>query len=285
MKNEIGLLIKLSTANDINRKLKQAHELGFTSCQISTYKPELYTYRNADIINECCKAFNIKISLLWAGWPGKCKWNFVGGPSTIGLVPLEVRKERAAIMKEASDFASLIDVDRIATHAGFIPEDMNDPLYVSLIPVLRNCADYCRRNGQFFCFETGQETPVTLLRTIQDIDMENVGVNLDPANLVMYGKSNAVDAVRILGKYIKGVHIKDGRYPTNGRDLGIEVPIGVGDVDMTRFLKALENVGYKDPLTIEIELDRRVGKENSDSAIRFAVEYLRSYQCRKNKKN
>lgn len=277
MKNELGLLIKLDCQENIEKLLKRVVDLGFKTCQVSTYVPELYTKENADLINKYCMEFGVRVTLLWAGWPGKCKWNFVGGPSTIGLVPLAVRDERVGIMKKASDFARLIGVDRIATHAGFIPENMDDPLYVSLVNALKDVASYCKANGQYFCFETGQETPVTLLRTIQDIGYDNVGINLDPANLVMYGKGNAIDSLKVLGKYLLGVHVKDGKYPTNGRELGIEVPIGKGDVDMPRLLEKIRELGYEEPLTIEIELDRREGEESPESAISYAVEYLNSH--------
>lgn len=76
----------------------------------------------------------------------------------------------------------------------------------------------------YFNFETGQETPITLLLTIQDIGLDNLGINLDPANLLMYGKGNPQDAVYMYGDYIRGVHIKDELYPTDGRRLGKETP-------------------------------------------------------------
>lgn len=277
MKNELGLLIKLDCMENVEKLLKRVSDLGFKSCQISTYVPALYTQETANIINSYCKEYGITVSLLWAGWPGYCEWNFTGGPATVGLVPLSVRAERVSIMKKASDFATMIHVDKIATHAGFIPEDMSDPLYKSLIVSLREVAVYCKNNNQCFCLETGQETPVTLLRTIQDIGMDNVGINLDPANLVMYGKGNAVDSLKVLGSYLKGFHVKDGKYPTNGKELGIEVPIGEGDVQMPLLLEAIENLGYQGPYTIEIELDRREGKEAPEVAIRHAVEYLKNH--------
>lgn len=277
MKNELGLLIKLDAQENVEKHLKRVVDLGFTSCQISTYVPSLYTQETADLVNKYCKAFDITVSMLWVGWPGKCIWDFVGGPSTVGLVPLDVRKERCEIMKQGSDFSKLIGVDRIATHAGFIPENMDDPLYLPLIDDLRDVAEHCKKNKQYFCFETGQETPVTLLRTIQDIGTDNLGVNLDPANLVMYGKGNAVDSLKVLGKYLKGVHIKDGKYPTDGKELGLEVPIGQGDVQMPLLLEALYELGYSDPYTIEIELDRREGEETIEDAIKYTVDYLKKH--------
>lgn len=277
MNNNLGLLIKLEKKDEVEKLLHCVVDLGFKSCQVSTYNPDFYCDETACLIKKYCKDFGLSISLWWAGWPGNVEWNFTGGPSTVGLVPLATRKERIDIMKRASDFSSSIGVDRIATHLGFIPEDLNDPLYIRLVDDLRDVAMYCKKNNQYFCFETGQETPVTLLRTIQDIGCDNVGVNLDPANLVMYGKANAVDSLKVLGDYILGVHIKDGKYPTNGKELGIEVPVGEGDVDMPLFLSTLKKIGYHGPLTIEIELDRRLGESSPEEAIRDAVNYLKNH--------
>lgn len=277
MKNEIGLLIKLVSQENVEKDLKRVVDLGFKSCQISTYEPSLFCEETADLVKKYCKEFGITVSLLWVGWPGKCVWDFVDGPSTVGLVPLNVRKERCEIMKQGSDFAKLIGVDRIATHLGFIPENMDDPLYGPLIDDLRDVANHCKKNNQYFCFETGQETPVTLLRTIEDIGTDNLGINLDPANLVMYGKGNAVDSLKVFGKYLKGFHIKDGKYPTNGRELGLEVPVGQGDVQMPQLLKAMEELGYTEPYTIEIELDRREGEETLEDAIKYTVEYIKKH--------
>ncbi|QQO10169.1 sugar phosphate isomerase/epimerase family protein [Breznakiella homolactica] len=276
--NELGLLIKMTEKDGIVPLLERIKSFNFKTCQISTYVPELYTREVADIINDFCAKNDLRVTMLWAGWPGKCEWNFVGGPDTVGLVPLQYRRERCDIMKKASDFAAMINVDRIATHAGFIPENMKDPLYTGLITDLKDVALHCKANNQFFCFETGQETPVTLLRTIQDIGTDNLGINLDPANLVMYGKGSAVDSLIVLGSYLKGVHVKDGKYPTDGKELGIEVTLGEGHVNMPALLAKLKEIGYTEPLTIEIELDRRTGEMTADEAIRRMVDYLNAHR-------
>jgi sugar phosphate isomerase/epimerase len=113
---------------------------------------------------------------------------------------------------------------------------------------------YCKQNGQQFRCETGQETPITLFRVIQDAGLDNIGVNFDAANLILYGKANPVDALDILGPLVQGVHAKDGLYPTNPRDLGREVAIGQGKVNFPAFVKRLKEFGYRGPLTIEREI-------------------------------
>ncbi len=274
---ELGLLVKLTDSEQVESMLKRVADFGFRSCQVSTYVPELLCEEVAAKIRRFCAEQGITITMLWVGWPGKCEWNFTGGPDTVGLVPLKYREERCAIIKRGSGFAKMLGVNLIASHAGFIPENMSDPLYKGLVDSLRDIARHCAANGQDFCFETGQETPVTLLRTIQDINTGNLGVNLDPANLVMYGKGNAIDSLKVLGSYVRGVHIKDGKYPTDGKELGVEVPIGGGDVDMPNFLKMLDRVAYRGAYTIEIELDRRVRGESPAEAISYARKYLEAH--------
>ena len=142
----------------------------------------------------------------------------------------------------------------MATHVGFIPEVPDTDDYRDLVSALRRVASKCRENGQYFMFETGQETPVTLLRTIEEIGLDNLGINLDPANLILYGKANPIDALRIIGKYVRDVHAKDGTYPTDGKHLGRETVVGEGDVSYPAFIAALKALGYDGALTIEREI-------------------------------
>ena len=115
-------------------------------------------------------------------------------------------------------------------------------------------AEHCKKNGQYFLFETGQETPVTLLRTIETVGTGNLGINLDPANLILYGKANPVDALDVFGKYVMEVHAKDGKYPTEGMELGKETRIGEGKVDFPAFIQKLREVGFDGNLIIEREI-------------------------------
>ena len=115
--------------------------------------------------------------------------------------------------------------------------------------------NHCKNNGQFFIFETGQETPVTLLRFIEESGLDNLGINLDPANLILYGKANPVDALTVFGKYVKDVHAKDGNYPTDSKHLGEQKKIGEGSVNFPALIAKLKEIGYDGNLTIEREID------------------------------
>jgi sugar phosphate isomerase/epimerase len=252
MKLKLGVI----TGFDLE-SFSRIKELGFDTCQIGCWNSAIYTQKNAIELKEKAEKSNIEITALWVGWPGPAVWNFFEGPLTLGLVPLEYRYIRTEVLKKASEFAKILNVQNIITHVGFIPENPNDSLYRSLIPVLCDIVSYLKNNNQFFNFETGQETPITLLRTIQNIQnmgLNNIGINFDPANLLLYGKANPIDALDLLGKYVRGVHIKDGEYPTDGINIGREKPVGEGRINFHELIKKLKDFNYKGVLTIEREI-------------------------------
>jgi sugar phosphate isomerase/epimerase len=127
-------------------------------------------------------------------------------------------------------------------------------VYQELVAAMREVVNYCKRNGQNFRYETGQETPITLVRAMGDVGLENQGINFDLANLILYGKANPVDAIEILGPFVQGIHAKDGMWPTNPKQLGEEVPIGKGKVDFPRIIERLKQLNYCGAVTIEREI-------------------------------
>jgi len=249
---KLGVMAPLP--NGPEKEFAKAHDLGLESVQVVCWQPDLFSAEMAERVLAASERYGIEVTTIWTGLPGPAVWNFIDGPRTIGLVPPEYRAERVAALKVGADFAVRVGVPTITTHVGFIPESPNNPLYPGLIDALRQVVDYCRERGIVFCFETGQETPTTLLRVIQDLGTENLGINLDPANLLMYGKANPVDALDVFGQYVLGVHAKDGEYPTNGRQLGVEKPLGEGRVNFPALVSRLKALGYRGALTIEREI-------------------------------
>ncbi len=234
--------------------LQKVADFGFPTCQVVCWDNSLFTDAIADRLAATAARLGIEITTLWTGAPGRYVWNFIEGPTTIGLVPPAMRRERVAVLKQGSDFARRVGIPSITTHVGFIPENPSDPTYGEVVAALREVAEHCRANGQEFWFETGQETPITLLRTIEDVATGNLGINLDPANLLMYGKANPVDALDVFGKYVRGVHAKDGEYPTDGRNLGHEKALGEGRVNFPALVAKLKALGFSGALTIEREI-------------------------------
>jgi len=250
-KKPLRLGLILGIGRDPNDAIAKVHDLGLPTCQV--FVDEIDSVL-AGRLRQALDKYQTEATSLVVGGPGKEVWDFYDGPLTIGLVPRETRERRIAHIKKASDFAKQCGIDAVQTHCGFIPENANDPIYKETIAAMHEVVAYCKRNGQNFRYETGQETPITLVRAIQDVGLDNQGVNFDLANLILYGKANPVDAIELLAPYIQGIHAKDGLWPTNPRKLGEEVPIGKGKVDFPRIIARLKEINYRGAVTIEREI-------------------------------
>jgi L-ribulose-5-phosphate 3-epimerase len=249
----VGLLIQ--PANGPEESIRRVHEMGMTNCFLSL-DGYLGRYSNdlARQLRELLEKYSVVPTAAEVVGPGPLVWDFLRGPSTIGLVPPATRAARMAALKQTSDFAALLGIRQVQTHCGFLPEDPGDPLYPQAVNAIREVAQHCAGNGQMFLMETGQETPTTMSRAIQDVNQPNLGVGLDTANLILYGKANPVDAADIIGPHVRSIHAKDGRWPTDPMKLGDEVLIGTGLVDFKAVFTKLHRLGYAGTVTIEREI-------------------------------
>lgn len=253
--------------------LDQVAHLGLTVCQVSCWEvPDDAGAQGKALLQESREA-GVRLSSVWVGWPGPRVWDFVRGPATLGIVPAEHRAARVEALKRGADFAAAAGAPAIVTHCGFIPENLDDREYPPVLAAIGDVASYCEASGLGFWFETGQETPVVLLRTIERLGLSNLGINLDPANLVLYGKGNPVDALDVFGRYVRSLHVKDGLYPTHGDALGQETRVGEGKVDFVRLLSKLAALGFDGDLIIE----REVMGPRHDQDVQEAIARLRGW--------
>jgi L-ribulose-5-phosphate 3-epimerase len=248
----IGLIIQ--PANGADDAFHRVRDLGMTNCFLSLdgYLGKM-TPALADELNGLLEKYELVPTAAEVVRPEPLVWDFLRGPSTIGLVPRATRQARMDALKQTSDFVKRLRIDRVQTHCGFIPEDPADPLYEEAVLAIREVAQHCAGNGQLFLMETGQETPTTMSRAIKDVDQPNLGVGLDTANLILYGKANPVDAADIIGPHVRSIHAKDGKWPTDPMKLGEEVLIGTGLVDFEKVFTKLHRLGYTGAITIERE--------------------------------
>jgi L-ribulose-5-phosphate 3-epimerase len=257
----------IAHGKDSDAAIARVKRLNFSNCQVYLDQTDGAA---ADNLRKALDKYQIEATSLIVTGPGPEVYDFVNGPKTIGLVPRESRAVRIARMKLGSDFAKRAGIPGIQGHAGFIPENPNDPLFGEVVEALKEVGSHCKQNGLTLRCETGQETPITLLRALRATGLDNIGVNFDAANLILYGKANPVDALDILGPHVLGVHAKDGRYPTDPQKLGEEVPIGEGKVDFPRLIQRLKEVKYRGPITIE----REISGPRQDEDIRASKAYL-----------
>lgn len=267
---KIGTMLYFNSLEEMEKSFIKLRAFGFASCQLCSWEPEKWTDENADGIRALAEKHGIEISSFWCGWEGPKVWDFYEGQRTLGLVPPQYREMRVKNLCDGADFAHRIGLTDVATHMGFIPECPFDPNFEPLCDAIRTVAQHLKTNGQYLLFETGQETPVTMLRCFEQVGMDNLGVNLDTANLILYGKANPVDALDVFGKYVRNLHAKDGFYPVNGHDLGEEVRLGDGKVDFPALFRKLKELGYDSYVTIE----REISGEQQDEDIRYAKVYL-----------
>lgn len=248
----LGLLV--SPYGSPEATIRRVHDLGFSNCFLSLdgylgkFTPDV-----AKEIKDLLDKYDVVATTVEVVGPAPLEWNFLRGPATIGLVPPAMRAARIDALRQASDFAKQVGISQVQTHCGFIPEDPNDALYPGTVEAIRSVAQHCHDNGQYFLMETGQETPTTMSRALRDVNMPNLAVGLDTANLILYGKANPVDAVDILGPHVRSIHAKDGKWPTDPSKLGEEVLIGKGLVDFRAVFTRLQKLGYTGAVTIERE--------------------------------
>lgn len=248
----LGVVTGIDGKATADEAIRKVHSFGLPTCQVHVGAiPDL---RSAAPLKAALDKYQVEATALMTLGPGPMVWDFYSGPKTIGIVPAATRAARVDALKRASDLGKACNVKAVHTHCGFIPENPNDPLYSETVEAIRDVANHCKANGQIFLMETGQESPITMLRAIEDAGTGNIHVNLDTANLILYGKGEPVGALDVLGKYVRGLHAKDGIYPTNPKKLGREVAIGQGRVNFPGVIKALHGLGYTGPITIEREI-------------------------------
>jgi L-ribulose-5-phosphate 3-epimerase len=248
----LGVVAKVDASGSADATIKHVHDLGLSTCQIFFAHLSL---QQVNPLQDALKKYGVEVSAVSEHNPGRRVFDFYQGPLTIGIIPPENRRARIDALKLAADFARACNIPAIHTHLGFIPEDPNDPIYPVAIASIKEVAQHCKDQGRMLLCETGEETPVTMLRMIQDVGTGNVFVNLDMANLILYGKGNPVDAMDVFGHLVRGTHAKDGLFPTDPRNLGKEVPIGKGKVDFPVLFRKLKEAGYTSTITIEREIE------------------------------
>lgn len=246
-------------------KLEVAHELGIPTVQLHAPAKSTRTPEQAEKFLAKLKEMGITITVVFGGFEGENYADIPTTAKTVGLAPQETRAARTEEMKEIADFAKLLGVDTVGLHVGFIPDDVSDPGYGEIVKVMRDVCDHCKGNGQRFHLETGQETAEGLLRLITDVDRDNLFINFDPANMILYGLGEPIEALGKVGAHVRSVHCKDAKWAAKpGEEWGAEVPLGEGDVGMENFLRKLQELGYDGPLTIEREIPEEPERQKAE---------------------
>ena len=246
-------------------KIEVAHELGVPTIQLHAPAKETRTAANAEKFLAYLNQLGITLTAVFGGFEGESYADIPTVVETVGIVPPAMRAARVQEMKEIADFAHMLQCDVVALHLGFIPHDKSDPLYGEVVEVTRDILDHCKNNNQNLHLETGQETATGLLEFIGDVERDNLFINFDPANMILYGTGEPIEALRQVGALVRSVHCKDATWADNpGVEWGAEVPLNDGAVGMEDYLRTLDAIGYTGPLTIEREISEDPERQKTE---------------------
>jgi sugar phosphate isomerase/epimerase len=251
-KMPLGVL--LSVGEDLAERLKRIYAAGFPTMQLVSPPTEWLADPKRTELKGLIEDSSIRVTSVAAVYEGESYAHVAAVRSTVGLLPEETRASRIEDTKRCADFGADVAAPNISSHIGYIPEDRADPIYCALVAAVQEICDYLHRRRMNFCLETGQESAGLLKQFISNVSRENLKVNFDPANMIMYGTGDPIDAVELLAEWVRGVHCKDGVWPKAEGQLGEERPLGQGEVGVERFLAKLKQIGYEGPLTIEREI-------------------------------
>ncbi|MCC7083623.1 MAG: sugar phosphate isomerase/epimerase [Pirellulales bacterium] len=260
-------------------KLEVANALKIPTIQLHAPHQSTRTPQNAQKFLERLSDLNIALTCVFGGFEGESYADIPTVERSVGLVPPATRAARLVEMKEIADFARRLGCSVVALHLGFVPHDASDPRFKEVIHLTRDLCDHCRGNSQSVHLETGQEPADALLRFLNAVDRNNLFINFDPANMILYGCGEPIAALKLLGQYVRSVHCKDAKWAANpGQEWGREVPLGEGDVGMENYLRTLKEIGYAGPLTIEREIPQE--PERQQAEIGRAVKLLTELKTR-----
>ncbi len=260
--------------------LEVAQDLGIPTVQLHAPHKESRTPEAAQKFLQRCLDAGITVTCVFGGFEGESYADIPTTARTVGLVPEATRAARVQEMKEIADFAKLLGCDTVGLHIGFVPEKTSAS-YQDLLAVTRDLLDYVSAGGQKVHLETGQETADHLLEFIADVARPNLFINFDPANMILYGTGDPIEALKKVGRYIGSIHCKDAKWAAEGdrgKGWGREVALGEGDVGMETYLRTLKEIGYTGPLTIEREIPHDPVQQKKD--IGAAVSLLTSLRTK-----
>jgi len=259
----LGVFASIDAGLGVN--LDVAHELQVPTIHLHAPQKSSRTPERAEEFLKQLADRGIEISCVFAGFEGESYADIPTVTATVGLVPADTRTARVSELKEIADFAKLLGVTAVGLHVGFVPHDTTSAMYQEVLAVTRDVCKYLKANDQNLHLETGQEPAETLLAFLKDTGCDNLFINFDPANMILYGCGEPLPALEILGDYVRSIHCKDGTWSDKpGETWGCEVPLGQGDVNMAAYLQTLDKIGYTGPLTIEREIPQEPERQKAE---------------------
>ncbi len=260
--------LQVTSVDELKRLLGT---LGVTATQIACGDPHHASWSEGDAMPEAALASGLTLTGAMLGFPGEDYTTPQTIQATGGFGDPATRPERLERLAWGLDRTLALGLTDLTLHAGFLPES-GEPGRKSMLDTLAKAGQMAADKGVTLAFETGQESALLLRLTLDELKSPSIKVNFDPANMLLYDMGDPIHAIEILGPDIRSVHVKDARRPTIPGQWGEEVPLGLGEVDIHRFVRTLKGVGYTGPLVIEREVGDQAGRLID---VKHGLEFLR----------
>ena len=250
-RNPVGVFLRCTGQDDPLRALEAVKSLGLDTIQVSKLPDRYYSPEGAKEFAALLQRTGVRAVAVVAVFPGESYADRDAVVRTVGFRPTALIKERLDYLRKCVDFAAAIDARLVTFHMGFLPADPGDETYRAMLAAVTDIAGYAAKRGVTVSLETGQETGEQLAAFLDRITVARVGVNFDPANLVIYGVDSPSRALARIVSRVTSVHVKDALLPDTAGAMGKEVRPGEGRAELSECFRLLRDAGYTGPLIIE----------------------------------
>lgn len=250
--NEIGVYMECTGFSDPAEALPAIRELGLAVIQVSQLPEDFYGEEGAERFRALLVEAGVRAAATTIVHDGEQYDDWPTVRRTVGYVPQEFRSARVAYSHRVIDFTAAIGCRYVTTHIGEPPHDLKDPECAALVDIVRDLGRHCAELRLRLGLETGQESGRALMGFVGRVGLDNVGVNFDPANIVLYGSDDPLSALDEVGPRLFGAHCKDGLWPAQPEALGVETLLGQGEAKLCACVHKLVRLGYAGPLIMEV---------------------------------
>ena len=271
--SRVGVFLRCTGQDDPLRALQAVKSLGLDTIQASKLPDRYYTPEGATEFAGMLRSTGIRADSVVAVFAGESYANRDTVVRTVGFRPLHLIEERLAYLRKCVDFADAIGAKIVTFHMGFLPENPQDDAYTAMLAAVTDIAAYAAKQNVTISLETGQETGEQLAAFLDRITVARVGVNFDPANLVIYGVDAPSRALKHIVGRVTSVHVKDALLPETPGAMGREVRPGEGRAELAECFRMLRASGFTGAIIIENYVARGLKTDPMDE-LRFAKAFL-----------
>jgi L-ribulose-5-phosphate 3-epimerase len=275
-RNPVGVFLRCTGQEDPLRALQAVKSLGLDTIQVSRLPDRYYSPEGAREFSELLRRTGTRADSVVAVFAGESYADRDTVVRTVGFRPLALIKERLDYLRKCVDFAAAIGARLVTFHMGFLPADPADEAYRAMLTAVTDIAGYAAKRGVTISLETGQETGEQMSAFLEKITVARVGVNFDPANLVIYGIDSPSRALVHLVSRVTSVHVKDALLPETPGAMGREVRPGEGRAELGECFRLLRRSGFTGALIIENYVARG-SKTNPMDELRQAKAFIEKF--------